>query len=75
MLFIPAKTLLRFDRRTGHSLYVGAPDEETALRRARRFYRNFGLVFLSGGPGSLDRISQLLSEGLPIKLPVFAAAN
>ena len=46
MLFVPAKTLLRFDRRTGHSLYVGAPDEETGLRRARRFYRNFGLTFL-----------------------------
>lgn len=45
-MVLPTRLLLAFDRRTGYWLYKSAPDEATGLRRAKWFYRLFGLAFV-----------------------------
>ncbi|WP_442482054.1 hypothetical protein [Aeoliella sp. SH292] len=55
--FTPAKTLLRFDRRTGHWIYrnrlqAGYSDEE-AIRSAGIFYKVFGGAFILVSTGFL----------------------
>ena len=49
LLFIPTKSLLRFDRRTGYWIYKrtlkSTGNENKALRAAGIFYKIFGAVF------------------------------
>lgn len=48
--FAPATRLLEWDRKTGYGIYnrelEASGDEDKAIRKAGRFYRVFGLVFL-----------------------------
>ncbi len=49
IFFLPAEVLLRFDRRTGYSIYKHSSDKETGLKAAGTFYKLFGLAFAGIG--------------------------
>lgn len=43
---LPVEVLLKYDHMTGYHLYKNAPNPETGLKRATRFYRGFGLFMM-----------------------------
>jgi hypothetical protein len=47
LLVLPARVLLKWDRRTGYWIYKRSPSEEVGLRRATIFYRAFGILILA----------------------------
>lgn len=53
LLKLPPETILRFDQRTGQSLYKRAANHELGLQAAGRFYRLCGVLTILFGCGVL----------------------
>ena|SRR5512135_105160 len=44
LVFLPVRTILRFDRKLGYAVYQSAPNEVIGLRWATYLYRAVGMV-------------------------------
>jgi hypothetical protein len=42
LVFLPVRTILRFDRKLGYAVYKSAPSEDVGLRWAAYLYRCIG---------------------------------